>query len=463
MDSLDVIQVPTYSLLSSSSNNTPSGQSALPKTINKIVKKKLYKRTTTRTSPISSSLRRSSSSKSSSPYRNRRHKWRTIYHEDGAKPSLGDFFNRRKSRKSTDTTLSSTRSVVSPLVGTPKRSRKANSSTQGQISTPDRKSPHNPQSEQNLVIIESDDDDIENQITPSPIRDSPLYGRKSSQRDIGPSATTVTSSSSLYPRLPTGTSTNFVPYDPKPKDDSTIDSELIGKLREGPRGEVNNHELGQVYTAAMEGEDGHVKIGWTRDIDKRMAGLNSPKKYARISNVPDTTPGAQKRFLNSYHAEQIIHLELYSFRRIEVVRNQTEWFEMDMKQVQRVCRKWRNWLTQYDPYDENQELTEFWRNRLYQLEIYDAYDVSKHGCLHDRWNTFLNPSWWEKTSYEILTTWRIICKWWTWICKNYPIIVTLLGIVFWASNGVVSFLLCISLVLVVWAGVATAKEEDKRN
>lgn len=463
MDSLDVIQVPTLSLLSSSGNNTSSGQSALPKTINKIVKKKLYKRTTTRTSPTSSSLRRSSSGKSSSPYRNRRHKWGTLY-PDGAKTSLGNFFNRRKSRKSIDTTPSSRRSVVLPVAGPANRSTSTSSSTQGQISTPDRKSPYTPHSEQDATIIESEDDDNENSITPSPIRDSPLYGRKPRRRNANPSTATVASSSSLYPRLPTGTSTNFVRYHSEPKDDSTIDTDMIGKLREGPKGEVMNHKPGQVYTAAMEGEDSHLKIGFTRNIDKRMIELNSTKKHARIYNVADTTtPGAQSRLFNGYHAEQIIHLELYNFRRIAIVRQETEWFEIGKEEAHQVCHKWRKWLMQCAPYDENQQLTEFWRERLYLMETYNPYNASKHGCLHKRWMEFLSPTWWDKTSYEILIAWRKISNWWTWIFKNYPIIATLLGIVFWASNGVMSFLLCISLVLVVWAGVATAKEEDKRS
>lgn len=465
MDGLDVIQVPTLSLLSFSSNNTSSGQSALPKPINKVVKKKLYKRTTARTSPNSSSLHRSSSSKSSSPYRNRRYKRRTLYHKDGAKPSLGGFFNRRKPRESTATTPSSTKSVVSPVAGTANRSISTSSSTRVQISTPDRESAYTPQSEGNPIIIGSDDDDNENPITPSPIRDSPLYGRKSRRRDANSSATTVASSSSLYPELPTGTSTNFVRYHSEAKDDSTIDRKLIDKLWKGPKGDVRNSTLGQVYTAAMEGEDGYVKIGWTeQEITQRMTGLNSPRRSGRIYDVADTlTPGAQSRLFNGYYAEQIIHLELYNFRRRAVDRNQTEWFEIGMGEAHQVCHKWRKWFIQCQPYDENRQLTEFWRKRLYQMETWNPYNAAKHGSLHDRWSVFLNPSWSDKTSYEVLVTWRKICKWWTWICKNYSMILTLLGIIIWASKGVASFLQYVSLVLLVWTGVSTAKKDDKRS
>lgn len=466
MDNLDVIQVPTLSLLSSSSNNTSSDQPTLPKTINKFVKKKLYKRPTTRTSPNSSSLRRSSSSKSSPPYKNRRHKRRTLYYKDGAKSSFGNFLDRGKSRKSsssTDTTPSSTRSVVSPVAATSNRSTSTISSTRRQRSTPNRESLDTPQSEQDLFIIESDNDDNENPITPSPIRDSPSYGRKSKRRDASSSATILASSSSLYPQLPTETSRNFVCYHPNTKDDTTIDSELIDKIRKGPKGEVWNRKLGQIYTAVMEGETGHVKIGWTeQEIQQRMTGLNSPKRSKRIYDEPDTTPGAQSRHRNCYFAEQIIHLELYNFRRRAVERNDTEWFERSIKEAHRVCRKWRNWLIQCKPYDENQQLTGFWRERLEQMASYDPYDVAKHGCLHDRWMDFLNPSWWDMKSYEILITWRKINDWWTWICENYIIILVLLGIVCWASNGVLSFLLFIFIVLVTCAGLSrTTKEERK--
>jgi hypothetical protein len=258
-----------------------------------------------------------------------------------------------------------------------------------------------------------------------------------------------------------------VRHHPKTKDDSTIDRDLIHKLRTGPKGEVKNSKLGYVYTAVMKGETGHVKIGYTeQEIEQRMTGLNSPKEYERIYDEPDTTtPGAQSTLHNAYFAEQIIHLELYNFRRKAVVaRNQTEWFETSIKEAHRVCHKWRKWLIQYKPYDENQQLTEFWTERLGLMSENDPYDVAKHGCLHDRWMDFLNPSWWDKTSYEILITRRKIHEWWTWICENYKLILTLIGIVSWASYGVVSFLLFISIVLVVWAGLSrTTKEERKRS
>lgn len=332
-----------------------------------------------------------------------------------------------------------------------------------QTSTPNRESPHTTQSEQDKIIIDSDDDDNESPVTPSPIRNSPSYGRMSRRRDASLSATTV-ASSSLYPELPTETSTNFKPYWPETKEDSTIDTELIDKLREGPKGEVRNSELGRVYTAAMEGENGHVKIGWTKQgVQRRMNGLNSPRSNEKVYHLVDKTPGAQSRFLNAFHAEQIIHLELYNLRRVEIGRNQKEWFEMDMKEAHQVCHKWRNWFMKWKPYDENQQLKEFWREHLDLMGTEDAYNADKHGCLHERWTAFLNPSWWDKTSYKIRVTWRTIHQWWTWICENYPIIITLLGIVFWVSYGVVSFLLCIFTVLVIWAGLSRGKNEEGRR
>lgn len=469
MDSLDVIQAPTLSLLSSSSNNTSSGPSGLPKTINKIVRKKLYKRITTRISPKSSSPRRPSSSRSPPPYRNWRQRRRTLYHKDGANPSLGSFFIRRKSQRSslsTDTSLSSTRSVSLPVTSTTDRSLNTSPSTHRQRSNFTGELPHTPQSEYYPIIIESDDDDDDrNPVTPSPIRDSPSYGREPRRQHASSRATTP-EPPMLYPELPSDTSTDFVRYHRETKHDSTIDCDLIHKLRKGPKGETKNRKLGQVYTAAMEGEHNHVKIGWTeQSVEHRMRGLNSPLRHARIYNVSDTTPGAQRRLVNCYYAEQIIHLELYNSRRTATVLKQGkgEWFEIDMKEAQRVCRKWRKWLIECKPYGENQELTEFWTRRLYIMEQCDAYDAAIHGCLHERWMAFLNPTWWDKTSYKISITWRKISQWWTWFCDNYRIIALLLGIVFWASNGAVSFLLYISIILVASAGLSTTTKEEKRS
>ncbi|KAL3703650.1 hypothetical protein TMatcc_010839 [Talaromyces marneffei ATCC 18224] len=462
MDNLDVMQVPIISLLSSSSNNTSSGQSALPKTINKIVRKKLYKRTTTRASPNSSSLRRSSSSKPSPPRRSRRHRWRSLCYKDGARSSLRGIFSRRNSRKassSTDTTPSSTRSS---LVDKANGSTSPNSSTRVQFSTPNGGSPNTPQSAQNMTIIESDDDHDDE--SPDPIRDSPSYGRQSNRRDVSFGTTIPASSpSSLYPELPTETPTNFVPYHPKTRDDTTTDDRLIHKLRKGPKGEVRNGKLAHVYTASMEGETGYVKIGWAEDIEKRIAELNSPRQRGTIHNEADTTPGAQSKFMNAFYAEQIIHLELYNSRRLAVERNETEWFEIPTKEAHEVCRKWRDWFILCEPYDDKQQLKEFWRQRMDRMSTRDPYNPNKHARLHERWTTFLNPSWWDKTSYQIQVTWRTICSWWVWISQNYPIILTLIGIIFWSSYGVVSFLLCISGVLVMWAGLSRVTNEEGRS
>lgn len=448
MESLDVLQVPTLSLLSSSSNNTSSGQSALSQRISGIVRKKLYRRTARRLFPTSPSLRRSSSSKSSPPYKSRRHKQRPLY-------------TTRRSRESTNAKSSSSRSGVSPL-DTANRSTSTNSSTGGPVSTVNRQSPGTPRSGQNFIVIESDDDEDIYPVTPSPIRDSPLYRRRSRRRDAILSATTPTPSAVSYPELPTETSTTFVRYHPGPMDDTTIDSKLIHMLRKGPTGDCWNYKLGKVYTAVMEGEPGFVKIGWTeQDISERIAGLNSPASNGRIKNAPDTTPGAQSSLYNGYFAERIIQRELYNFRRKAVDLDQTEWFEIDEKEAHRVCHKWRVWLMQEQPYDENRKLKEFWRDRLYLLETQDSYEAGNHRCLHERWMKFLNPSWWDRRSYEVLSAQRKISNYLKWIRENFQMILFLVGIVLWVSCPIVIFLGYISVVWVVWTGLSTTTEPIK--
>lgn len=486
MDNLDVLQVPTSSLLSSSGNNTSSGCSTLPKTINRIVRRKLYNRTTRQTSPSSSSPRRSSSSRSSPPFKNWRHKWRLQYRRDGATSSLGDFSDRRRYQRRSSST---TGSVTSPRVGTANRSLSTNSLPPGQSSIFTGESPRTPQSKNHPIVIESDDDDDEtNPFTPSPIRNSPSYGREHRQRRASSSAATLTLTVS-YPVLPletsteferrnsetsaelerrsSETSTKFERYHPDTLDDSTIDTDLIQKLRKGPKAEKNNGKLAQLYTAQMEGEDGHVKIGWTEQgIQRRMKGLNSPSGHPKINYVPDRTPGGQSRFRNSFFAEQIIHLELRNFRRnlVSTSQSQGEWFEIDKEEAHRVCRKWRKWLIDYKPYGENHELTGFWERRLDHMDQNDPYDALEHGSLHERWTAILNPSWWDKTSYIILITCENCLQWLTWIRDNFQIIALLIGIILWASKGSVWFLLCIFIVSVGQAGVSTTpKQKHKRS
>ena len=195
-----------------------------------------------------------------------------------------------------------------------------------------------------------------------------------------------------------------------------------------------------------------------------MKGLNSPSGHPKINDVPDTTPGGQSRFRNSFFAEQIIRLELRNFRRTLVSRGQGEWFEIDKEEAHRVCRKWRKWFIECNPYGENHELTEFWSRRLCYMSKKDPYDALKHGSLHERWTAFLTPSWWDNTSYIILITLENCLQWLTWIRDNFQIIALLIGIILWASKGSVWFLLCIFIVSVGQAGVPTTpKQKHKRS
>ncbi|EED14621.1 hypothetical protein TSTA_041000 [Talaromyces stipitatus ATCC 10500] len=423
MDNLDVIQFPTLTVLSSSSNNQSSDTSNLPKTIKKTVRKKLYKRTIRRSSSSSSSPRRSSTRKSSPPFTNRRHKWSILQYKEGKNWSFKG--RSRKAVPESDTTPSSAK------IPTPYTPRLTSSVSYGESLSA-------PQSTQSPIVIDSEHD--EDPLTPSPIRNSPLYGRRTRRQNISFRGRARSSSSVLYRDLPTETpKAHFMPLYPELRDDTTTDMRLIERILKGPTAEQRDRKRGLLYTAGLEGETRYIKIGYTDgDLQTRMNALSSPRKTGTVYSINDLTPGGQSRFLNSHHAEQIIHLELYNRRHRFIEKNQCEWFKLEIEEAHRVCRKWRNWFRYWEPYDEKQQLKEFWRERITRIQARDPYDAAKHGSLHQRWNRVLNPT-------RVGIVWRTLHRWQTWLREQYLFISAVLVLASLAIHvyGVLTFILWI--------------------
>jgi T5orf172 domain len=410
MESLNIIEPPAFNFLSlGNGNNNRAKGSILPKTLRKLANKKPYSR-------ISNRYR--SKQKKLSPTRavNRQmlQKWPSVYSTSRRRSSTGTQFPSNYSRPS----LSSS---SSPLTLTPSKNRATTPSPsplREPLSTPSRNSRSSSD-----IFLDRNNIDIDNDTEiPSPIRNSPSFGRRAQRGDDnshqGSNLPSSIHNSLSNPQLLSQKTIekHFEKYNSKNEHDSTIDIKLMKMLHNGPKGERHNRVLGRVYIMTNDEDNRYVKIGWTSgSIEARENGISPGRRYGNVQNEADITPGGQSRFYNSYHAEQIIHQELYSCRHkfAKTKSGKTEWFEVNVDEAKTIVNKWRQWLIKWKPYDRNGQLKPFWKMRIEQAEAHDPYNEAKHKNLHLRWNKILNATWWDISLYRITVGWRMICVCWT--------------------------------------------------
>ncbi|OKL58301.1 hypothetical protein UA08_06456 [Talaromyces atroroseus] len=408
-----MIEPPAFNFLSLGNGNSDRlSSSIVPHPLRRFANKKLYGRISNR---HRSKLNKPSPSRSSN--RQRLQKWHSIYSRaKRGSPARNSVSGRR---------LCNTQSWTETSPNRPELEASSFSLSSSLLpSTPARKS----QWESNISLDENENGIGRDSQTPSPIRNSPSYGRRTRRRDDSSRNKSHATSpvrefqSNPQPSSNTETCVRFEKYDSAGKDDTTIDVELMEKLRSGPKGQRYNKTLGAIYVKTLELQEfnGYVKIGYTgRSMKSRDSDVSPKGKNGTVKDEVDVTPGAQSRFLNAYHAEQIVHLELHNHRYNlidfdkgkEYVR--TEWFMVDVDEAHRIIDKWRQWLIREKPYYDNGKLTEFWNMRISQKNSHDAYKKTRHKSLHERWNSLLNPTWWERTHYKLVVGWGIIWMCWT--------------------------------------------------
>ncbi|KAL4916395.1 T5orf172 domain-containing protein [Aspergillus aurantiobrunneus] len=129
----------------------------------------------------------------------------------------------------------------------------------------------------------------------------------------------------------------------------------LQKLLTRPLARKDSTETGLIYVFWYPGAFGHVKIGYTKDIGKRMASWErqcgrKPDKYFP-SEKADVEPVPHR-----LRVEQLVHAELAQYRRQEPKcetcgGKHIEWFEVDVAFAISIVQKWVKWMRErpYEP------------------------------------------------------------------------------------------------------------------
>lgn len=204
------------------------------------------------------------------------------------------------------------------------------------------------------------------------------------------SETIVVSEDSPYPQ--------FIDYK-KARKQHTTNAKIIERLVEGSSPQTAETKTGWIYVLeSPTTAKGHVKIGKTvgscSTREKAWGNCNFPVKPVEDINM--------KAFDHCSIVESLILLELYNNRKKfecqickgkkGTPRTHTEWFEIDQETALKHVHKWRKWIDEHQPFNEDGKLTKYWRWRVGKL--------SRQGDDVD-WSYWTDPFWLEKHVYQI--------------------------------------------------------------
>ena len=119
---------------------------------------------------------------------------------------------------------------------------------------------------------------------------------------------------------------------------------------------------GSIYIFSHPGNFGHLKIGRSEDVRRRLKQWSNQCKKKMVINFPDFADERSdnqqmlQKVAHICRVEALVHLELLEYRRIEVKcpgcsRDHKEWFEISEKRAIAVANKWMAWM-RTEPYEE---------------------------------------------------------------------------------------------------------------
>ncbi|GAM38699.1 hypothetical protein TCE0_033r09637 [Talaromyces pinophilus] len=148
----------------------------------------------------------------------------------------------------------------------------------------------------------------------------------------------------------------FEPYIPKRLTCLAV-SEALEKLLLEPLTQKEIKKVGILYVYWQPGNFGHLKIGYTHDLEKRMKEWN--RQCNKTMEVYYPNRNDDKELIpvsHVYRVEKLVHTELKNLRRKEkncsgCGKNHIEWFEAPRDLAVAVVRKWMAWMRE-SPYEE---------------------------------------------------------------------------------------------------------------
>lgn len=150
--------------------------------------------------------------------------------------------------------------------------------------------------------------------------------------------------------IPKSTSTYFQPYQSARLRNVSVEQALFEQARKPLT--LQDQKIGFIYIFWHEGQFGYVKIGRTKDPERRLQQWN--KQCQREHKYHPFCDGLEVPYVA--RVERLMQLELKEKRRFTVCdtctsksgkpKKHTEWFELSAGEATAVFQKWKNWMTQ---------------------------------------------------------------------------------------------------------------------
>jgi hypothetical protein len=166
------------------------------------------------------------------------------------------------------------------------------------------------------------------------------------------------------------------------KSPSEIKAEILNIIFKGDKAD----KQGFVYIYKVQGSNGHVKIGKSRQEHGKR--LKQWKSQCKLNPVPISDPN-HKIFQYYGMVEKLAQMELSDRRKTyqcdvcrkggsnspkDARKEHEEWFEATEKHALEVIERWRGWLVQHQPYGLDGTLLGIWewkRNKLSKTNTVD--------------------------------------------------------------------------------------------
>ncbi|KIW71612.1 hypothetical protein PV04_03755 [Phialophora macrospora] len=147
-------------------------------------------------------------------------------------------------------------------------------------------------------------------------------------------------------RLSTHLNHRFVKYVYSGKDKDATAQQLIRQTLLKPLTSADMHRVGYIYTYWQPPNMGYVKIGYSKDVKKRLADWRRQCGF----NLEEHNSGEIRttaRVSHLHRIESLIHAELKDYRLLEPSctgcgKSHREWFEVRPNHALRVVAKWTN-------------------------------------------------------------------------------------------------------------------------
>ena len=149
----------------------------------------------------------------------------------------------------------------------------------------------------------------------------------------------------------------------KIKQDTT---EAIADLVSKPFGHAE-HKEGYIYMFTRESDPGYVKIGWSKNVKRRMG------EWERRCGYKPVLAYQSPRIPHAFRVEQLIFTQLAGSRYNDMRcinegicgARHKEWFKLRTRDAKEIIERWIDWVLD-SPYDETGRLEDSWATYLDQ-------------------------------------------------------------------------------------------------